>query len=169
MPSGVVAAPAPAPKPVAAPPSTELPRPDEGAHEAVPSVSASASLAPSTPSPASDFSRQLTDCRSAFTHGRMRDALTDCAAAVATNPSSAEALTMLAHAELNRGRLSQANELATKAVAISPNLADAYVIIGGVHQDSGRNREAKAAYRRYLQLAPHGRYADELRSIVNGL
>jgi Tfp pilus assembly protein PilF len=76
---------------------------------------------------------------------------------------------MLAHAELNRGRLSQANELATKAVAINANLADAYVIIGGVHQDSGRNREAKAAYRRYLQLAPKGRYADELRSIVNSL
>ena len=99
----------------------------------------------------------------------MREALTSCATAVAANPSSAEALTILAHAEMNRGRLAQANELANKAVGINPNLADAYVIIGGVHQDSGQNREAKAAYRRYLQLAPQGRYADELRSIVNSL
>jgi Tfp pilus assembly protein PilF len=76
---------------------------------------------------------------------------------------------MLAHAELNRGRLSRAGELAEKALALDPGIADAYVIIGGVHQDSGQNSEAKAAYRRYLQLAPRGRYADELRSIVNGL
>ncbi len=76
---------------------------------------------------------------------------------------------MLAHTELNRGRLARATQLAQKAVKIDPNLADAYVIIGGVHQDSGQNREAKVAYRRYLQLAPTGRYADELRSIVNGL
>jgi Tfp pilus assembly protein PilF len=76
---------------------------------------------------------------------------------------------MLAHTELNRGRLAQANQLATEAAALDPNLADAYVIIGGVHQDNGQTREAKAAYRRYLQLAPQGRYADELRSILNSL
>ena len=76
---------------------------------------------------------------------------------------------MLAHTELNRGHLAQAGELAAKAVAVDPNIADAYVIIGGVNQDSGKNREAKTAYRRYLQLAPQGRYADELRSIVNAL
>lgn len=76
---------------------------------------------------------------------------------------------MLAHTELNRGRLARSIQLAQKAVTIDPNLADAYVIIGGVHQDSGQNREAKVAYRRYLQLAPQGRYADELRSIVNRL
>lgn len=76
---------------------------------------------------------------------------------------------MLAHAELNRGRLSRAGDLADKALALDPGSADAYVIAGGVHQDSGRNREAKAAYRKYLELAPRGRYADELRSIVNSL
>jgi Tfp pilus assembly protein PilF len=75
----------------------------------------------------------------------------------------------MAHTELNRGRLSQAADLASKALAVDPNVPDAYVIIGGVRQDSGQNAEAKAAYRRYLQLAPHGRYAEDLRSIVNSL
>jgi Tfp pilus assembly protein PilF len=111
----------------------------------------------------------LSDCRLAFARNRLRDALAACTAATTANPRSAVALTMLAHTELNRGRLARANELAEKAIAIDPDQADAYVIIGGVHQDSGQNREAKAAYRRYLELAPRGRYADELRSIVNGL
>jgi Tfp pilus assembly protein PilF len=99
----------------------------------------------------------------------MREAFTACTAAATANPRSAEALTLLAHTELNRGHLSRAAELASKALLVDPNVADAYVIIGGVHQDSGQNAEAKAAYRRYLQLAPHGRYADDLRSIVNSL
>ena len=92
-----------------------------------------------------------------------------CSAAVQSNPRSPEALTLLAHTELNRGRLAEANLLATKAVALDPKRADAYVIIGGARQDSGQTREARAAYRRYLELAPEGRYADELRSILNNL
>ncbi len=125
--------------------------------------------APAVPAVATQPARQLAECRAAFARNRIREALTACTAAVAASPNSAEALTMLAHTELNRGRLARANELAQRAVTIDPNLADAYVIIGGVHQDSGQNRDAKAAYRRYLQLAPHGRYAEELRSIVGGL
>jgi Tfp pilus assembly protein PilF len=99
----------------------------------------------------------------------VREASVVCAAALQTNPGSADAMTMMAHVELNRGHLERASELAQKAIAVDPNQADAYVIMGGVHQDSGRNAQAKISYRRYLQLAPHGRYAEELRSIVGTL
>ena len=132
-------------------------------------------VAPPTPAappfvdPQPTAGQQLATCRTAFAKNRMKEALAACSAAAAANPRSAEALTMLAHTELNRGNLSKAGDLAHRALAIDPAMADAYVIAGGIHQDSGQNREAKAAYRRYLQLAPHGRYADELRSIVDGL
>jgi tetratricopeptide (TPR) repeat protein len=116
-----------------------------------------------------DFARQLADCRAQFLKNRLRDAGITCAAALQSNPRSADALTLMAHVELNRGRLGRANDLAQKAIALDGKQADAYVIIGGVHQDSGRTAQAKAAYFRYLELAPHGRYADELRSIVGSL
>jgi tetratricopeptide (TPR) repeat protein len=116
-----------------------------------------------------DFPRQLADCRGFVSRSRFREAAGACAAAAQANPGSAEALTLLAHVELNRGRMARASALAQKAVAIDPDQADAYVIIGGVDQDSGRNHEAKAAYTRYLQLAPQGRYAGELRSILGSL
>jgi len=123
-----------------------------------------------TDAPASDaFPRQLAECRGLFGRNRFRDAGVACAAAVETNPRSSEALTMLAHVELNRGHLGRANDLAQKAISIHPDQPDAYVIIGGVHQDGGRNAQAKAAYLQYLHLAPHGRYAAELRSIVGSL
>jgi CheY-like chemotaxis protein len=119
--------------------------------------------------PAPDFAHQLQDCRSQFLRNKLRDASTSCAAALQTNPRSADALTLMAHVELNRGRPNRANELAQKAVAIDPRQADAYVIIGGVHQDNGRVAQAKAAYNQYLELSPHGRYAAELRSIIGNL
>ena len=115
------------------------------------------------------FRRQLAECRALFAKNRFREANTVCGAAVQSNPRSADALTMLAHVELNRGHMSRAYDLAQKAISIYPDQPDAYVIIGGVHQDGGRTEQAKAAYQRYLHLAPHGRYAVELRSIVGSL
>lgn len=115
------------------------------------------------------FRQKLAECHALFSKNRFREAGAACSAAVEGNPRSADALTMLAHVELNRGHMGRAYELAQKAISIYPDQPDAYVIIGGVHQDGGRNDQAKAAYQRYLHLAPHGRYADELRSIVGSL
>ncbi|HEY4395761.1 MAG TPA: DUF4388 domain-containing protein [Polyangia bacterium] len=160
-----VAEKAAAPVEVAAAPK-QAPGPEQASPD---KADAPAPLAPAVTPSLADFPKQLADCRSQFLRNRIRDAATTCAAAVAANPRSADALTMLAHVELNKGRLEHANELAQQSIALDPNQADAYVIIGGVHQDSGRNGQAKIAYRRYLELAPHGRYADELRSIVGSL
>jgi tetratricopeptide (TPR) repeat protein len=148
--------------PASAPAPSKSPPPSPPQQQQAPEPGAAVEGAP-------EFARQLADCRAAFARNRLRDAAAACGAAVASNPGSADALTMLARTELNRGRLARAGEMATKAVAIDPRQADAYVIIGGVRQEAGQNREAKAAYRRYLQLAPQGRYADELRSIINSL
>jgi len=149
-------------------PAVELPPAAKPAVE-LPPTAKPAVAAPPAAAPAADFAHQLATCRSQFLRDRIRDAATTCAAALEANPGSADALTMMAHVELNRGHLGRANELAQKSISIDPSQADAYVIIGGVHQDSGRNAQAKVAYRRYLQLAPHGRYADEVRSIVGSL
>ena len=44
---------------------------------------------------------------------------------------------------------------------------DAYVIIGGVKQAGDDKAGAKAAYKKYLELAPNGQYAPDLRAIVD--
>jgi CheY-like chemotaxis protein len=125
--------------------------------------------APAAAVPAAATTKTLGDCRTAFNKGRLRDALAACSAVAAANPDSADALVMLAHTQLNLGRGRQALELAQQAATLDPRQADAYVIIGGVQQDDGHPKEAKAAYRRYLELAPKGRYAEDLRAIVGGL
>ena len=47
--------------------------------------------------------------------------------------------------------------------------ADPYAVIGTIHQDAGEMADAKRAYQRYLELEPHGSYANELRAIVDRL
>jgi tetratricopeptide (TPR) repeat protein len=99
----------------------------------------------------------------------VRGALAACRRALDARPASAPALTLLAETELTRGRGREALRLATAATTADPAFADAYVIIGGVHQDAGRDAEARAAYRRYLAIAPRGRHAADLRAVLTNL
>lgn len=99
----------------------------------------------------------------------MREATAACTVAKDANPDSGEALVLLAHSEFNRNHRKDALAWAEKAIKADPKLADAYVIMGGVQQDTGRAREAKVAYKKYLELAPRGQYAADLRAIVDTL
>ncbi|HVR64541.1 MAG TPA: DUF4388 domain-containing protein [Polyangia bacterium] len=178
----------PAPRP-AAPPAAELPaagsgeaaKPAAARSRTVTAVAAEAAARPvppprNAPAPAtgesareSGFPELLQKCRSAFGQGKMREAAAACAAAKDANGESGDALLMLAHVEFNRNHLKEALQWAEKAIKADPNLADAYVIFGGVQQDAGRNREAKWAYKKYLELAPRGQYAADLRAIIDTL
>jgi hypothetical protein len=116
-----------------------------------------------------EFPRLLAACRQAFTEKRAKDAEAVCGAAKDANPDSAEACALLGHALLNRKKRREALQWAERAVQIDPGHAEAYVIIGGVKQASDDAAAAKAAYKKYLELAPNGQYASDLRAIVNSL
>ena len=181
------AAPAAAPPPAAelAPPGPPAAKPTEIA--AAPPIEKITTPEPAKPNPAgspeaapaapageptavsADFPQLLTACQTAFNSGRMKDATAACTVAVQANPDSPKAVALLAHAEFNRSHRKEALSWAEKAIALDPKTADAYVIVGGVQQDAGRNADAKAAYRKYLELAPKGQYAADLRAIVDSL
>jgi tetratricopeptide (TPR) repeat protein len=108
-------------------------------------------------------------CKKAFDQRRYKEILSKCADAVAENPQSADPAVMLAKTEFDRGRVVQALDWAKKAIAADADRADAYVFLGGAEQAAGHNAAAKAAYKRYLQLAPQGRYAGDLRSVLSTL
>ena len=78
-------------------------------------------------------------------------------------------MVILARAELDRGRAAEARSWAKKALAVNPDLADAYVFLGGAEQEAENPEAAKAAYKKYLELAPNGRHARELRAVLDSL
>lgn len=123
------------------------------------------------PGVAGAASEAIAACRKAYRggRGRYKDVNAACRAAHQATPGAAEIMVMLAHAELERGQPSDALFWAKKAVQADPDRAEAYVFIGGAEQEAGRRAEAKAAYRKYLELAPNGRYARDLRAIVDSL
>jgi hypothetical protein len=108
-------------------------------------------------------------CKKAFDQHRGKEILSRCTDAFAANPQSADAPVMLAQTEFDRGRITQALDWAKKAIAIDAERADAYVFLGSAEQASGHKAAARAAYKRYLQLSPQGRYAADLRAVLASL
>lgn len=172
----VAAAPAAAAAPVA-PPSAPAPAPAPAA-AAAPAVAA-APVAPApvpaksadvAPSPAvGDAAAARARCKEISAGRRQKELLSVCGAAFAADPSAADVAVILAKAEFDKGHAAEALAWSQKALAADPNAADAYVFIGGVEQSAGHKKAAKEAYKRYLQLAPGGRYAGDLRAIVGTL
>ena len=90
-----------------------------------------------------------------------------CTQAVAAAPDQADVIAMLAHAELDRGNYRRARSWARKAISVDPALAEAYAFLGFVEEELGRGEHALKAYISYLRLAPFGRFAQDIRLIVN--
>lgn len=145
------------------------PRPAAFASSSVPASKPQlAAPAPKPQPPVQPSSEQLlATCKSAFGERRFTDADTACRAATKADPGSAEAHSVLAHALFNLGRREEALSEAERVVAMQPDWPEPYVIVGGIKQASGEMVEAMAAYRRYLELAPNGSYADDIRAIVD--
>jgi cytochrome c-type biogenesis protein CcmH/NrfG len=141
-----------APAPVAEP---QLPSPSQGATGAVAATKRTEDA--------------FETCRKAFDQHRAKDVLSTCPQAIDATPQSAELAVMLARTEFERGRARQALDWAKKAVALDAERAEAYVYLGGAEQAAGRSAAAKAAYKRYLQLAPQGRHAADLRAVLANL
>lgn len=122
---------------------------------------------PATAEPPSATAGQR--CKESIRERRNKQILALCPAAFAEDGSDATVAVALAKAELERGRFAQATVWSRKAIAVNPEAAEAYVFAGGAEQNQGHRKAAKEAYLQYLRLAPSGRYAAELRTIVRSL
>ncbi len=108
-------------------------------------------------------------CRNSYAQGRLGDAVEVCTRALQEKPDAADIAVVVARAEMDLGRTDEAMVWAHKAIAIDPGVADAYVVVGSGEQQAGRTQEAREAYQKYLDLAPNGRYAEELRTVMQRL
>jgi hypothetical protein len=124
---------------------------------------------PAVPAAAAAASDAQDRCKKAISDKHNKEVLSVCPDAFAADPSAADIAVALAKIEFDRGKSAQAASWSHKAIAADPNTADAYVFIGGAEQNAGHRKAAKDAYKRYLQLAPGGRYAADLRAIVGSL
>jgi tetratricopeptide (TPR) repeat protein len=151
---------------VAAKNSVEFAAPAPVAEHQVPSPSQAATGVVATTKPEVEA---LAKCRKAIDQHRAKDVLANCPRVIDDSPQSVELAVILAKTEFERGRARQALDWAKKAVELDAAHAEAYVYLGGAEQAAGRSAAARVAYKRYLQLAPQGRHAADLRAVLANL
>jgi len=162
----LVEAPQPASAPAAAAdPAVPLPAP------AAPAETAPA-LATSTVSTGADpgeYARALVGGETLLKRGKYRAAVGEFRKAVALRPDSVPALLALGDAFLEGDQLRNAVKPLQQAAQLDPRSARAQLLLGTVFQGLGREKEAILAYKRYLELEPHGEFAGDVRAIVANL
>jgi TolA-binding protein len=142
----------------------------------VPGTTAPGTTAPGTtapgprPAPDADTSARLDEARSLYTaaKGGSRKKKLDEARSLlqeilVTAPSQAEALLLLAQIQLEQGKPDAALQTATQCTQVAGELADCWLTIGVLQQDRNKKADARAAYEKYVALAPDGRYAGDVR------
>jgi CheY-like chemotaxis protein len=186
--SNPVSAPAAGAAPAAAnPPTTGAPAPSDPSPAAPPAApgglpavnlpaghpgGAGSSGAPAAPGPGPTnpaLEEARAACRKAHDGHAYQDVLALCPKALAMKPDMPDILLILANAELENGQLTPAKRWAKKALAVDPNVPEAHVFVGFAEQAAGRNAAARAAYLRYLELAPNGKHAEELKAVLERL
>jgi hypothetical protein len=113
--------------------------------------------------------QDLEGCRQAIKRRDIKLVSASCESALNADASLAKPLLALARAQFEKGKSAQAAVWARKIVQVNGSLADAYLIIGAAEQEARHPAAAKTAYQRYLELAPRGPYAEDVRSSLKSL
>jgi CheY-like chemotaxis protein len=152
----------PAPEAPAAPPQP-LPVPEQ------PAAPAPTPPARAVPSPKkqedSEHRRLLAAAEKKYELGRFPEAIADYRRAVAVR-ADGPALVGLSRALYDSNKPAEALRTLEQAIQTDGRYPPAWLLLGEIHQGEGRNRQAKAAYERFLQLAPRSDQAEAVREII---
>jgi len=101
--------------------------------------------------------------------GAFAKAVREYKAALAIKPTSAVAHLGLGNAYYELDALDAARAHLDKARGLAPKDPQVFLLLGMVHQSAARKDDAIAAYQRYLELAPNGKFARDVQSTLKGL
>jgi len=159
---------APNPAPLAADtPAAQPPAPAEATEQAPPPSVSSSAVSPA-PDPA-DYGRVLSTGEALLKRGKYRAAVAQFRKAIELRPDSVPALLALGDAFLEGDQLRNAVKPLQQAAQLDPKNARAQLLLGTAFQGLGREKEAIAAYKRYLDLEPTGEFSGDVRAIVANL
>jgi tetratricopeptide (TPR) repeat protein len=116
-----------------------------------------------------DYASLLKEAQRLYRREQAKKAAALAERAIALHPDGDGAMVLLGNCELDQGNTSAAQAWADKAISANARNADAYLLKGAVLQQKDQTAEAKKFYQKYLDLAPNGKYAEDVRTIVNSL
>ncbi len=163
-PPPAAAAPAPAPTPAAPEPVPPAAPERTTVAPAPPAPPVRAAPPPKKPQD-SEYRRLLAAAEKKYEVGRFAEAIADYRRAVAVR-ADGPALVGLSRALYDSNKPAEALRTLEQAIQADGRYPPAWLLLGEIHQGEGRNKQAKAAYERFLQLAPRGDQAQAVREII---
>jgi DNA-binding response OmpR family regulator len=120
-------------------------------------------IAPARPLGTADISARVIEAERLYKLGRADDARARIDDVLTHDPKQVRALMLRSSLYIEDKRLDDALLAARTAAEVDPQFADAQLAIGVIEQERGEVGPAADAYRRYLELAPTGLYAQSVR------
>ncbi len=115
------------------------------------------------------YSNLLKSAQGFYKSGNLKEAREELKQALIKNPKGYEAFTLLGQMELEANKVKSAITYLKRAISYNSGYAPAYFYLGTCYQLDGKNIEAKKMYQRYLNLAPDGEFANDVRAIMSDL
>jgi len=159
------------PPPVAPPPVAPPPPPSEPPPVAPAAPPAPPPVAPpaAPPTPADEYAKHLRTAEALAKRGDYGKSVRAYKAALAVDKDAVAAHLGLGNAYYELDSLDAAIFHLERARSLAPRDAAVYVHLGAAYQSASRTPDAITAYQRYLELAPNGPFARDVRGIVKGL
>ncbi|MEO1172609.1 MAG: tetratricopeptide repeat protein, partial [Myxococcota bacterium] len=120
-------------------------------------------------SPKARAQRLIARGNTAYKRNRFKEAARAYSQAVELEPNNGAAHFGLGAAYLDSNDLPGARKHLERAVSLNGRNGQALVYLGNVYQAQGNNVKAKRTYERYLQVAPRGKYAADVRLILESI
>ena len=150
---------------VAAPPTAAPPKTDKAPKQAP----APKELPPAADTPEAQYARHLKIAEGFAQRGDFGRSVRSYKAALQAMPDGLAAHLGLGNAYYELDSLDAALKHLERARALAPKDPQVYVLLGAAYQSRERTTDAVAAYERYLQLAPDGKFARDVRGILRGI
>ncbi|MCC6811598.1 MAG: response regulator [Deltaproteobacteria bacterium] len=115
------------------------------------------------------FRKQLAKGHMLYKKGNVRGAIGEYQKALEMNPTSEAALLAMGNAHYELDENDKAIDFLNRAISANGRLAPAYLTLGTIYQNQGQKQKAVGAYEKYLQYDPNGKFAPDVRNILNTL
>ena len=115
------------------------------------------------------YTEKLKEAEKLSKQSNFRDAIAAYLAALEVRSNSGDAHLGLGNAYYEVNEVKNAIRHLEKAKALLRKDPQVFVLLGAVYQTANRTKDAENAYERYLELAPNGRYARDVKNLLIGL
>lgn len=123
---------------------------------------------PAAPLPP-ELAAKIEAAKDLYKRGKRKQAAAALAPVLEAAPRHPPALLLQAQILLEDGKMEEAGKAASTCVEVDPKMADCWLTVGVLAQNDGRKDEAVRAYEKYLELAPEGTYARDVKAQLGRL